>query len=65
MNAAFLDVRTGYIYFDGVDRRIVEAFGDGCVILDGGATDIGDEAGFGKIELGQDFVDDDVHSRVL
>lgn len=64
-HAAFFHVRAGDVDFDGVDRGVVEAAGDFDVFLDGGAGDVGDEAGFFKIQRRQNVLDDVIGARVL
>ncbi len=64
-HAAFLDVGTRDVDLDGIDGRLVEAARDLDVLLDRGARNIGNETGFGKVELREDSPHDVLDARIL
>ena len=55
----------GNIDLDGVDRRVIEAFGNFGVVFDGRAADIRHEASFGEVEPRKNFINDFVDAGVL
>ena len=62
---ARLDVGTGDIDLDAVDRRVVEAARHLGVFLDGGPGHVSEETSGGKIQAWQHIADDRIHSGVL
>jgi hypothetical protein len=65
LHAALLDVGTGDVDLDGVDRRVVEAARDLDVLLDGRAADVGDEARLAEVQRRQDLVDHMIDAGIL
>ena len=64
-DAALLDVGAGDVDFHSVDGGVVEAPCHFGILFDGGTAHVGEEAGFGKVQRGQDVVDDGFHAGIL
>ena len=65
MSPPLLHVRAGDVDLDGIHRGIVEAPCELLVLADGGARDVGEEAGLAEAEPRKDPVDDRAAPRVL